>query len=172
MQPRSTPVNSKFNPRACKLSSKGSLERQERKNMIIELSCRRELNSDGCKDTKNRPKRRQVALGVRLGGPSYAQEEPSCAWSVALGVRLGAPSCDWSAAWRRQVKPKRRPRGPKSLPRAAMSSQELTRQHSTTTKATLNYYHGSTQQQQQHQRQHHEPPRSSQEHAQEPPRAL
>ena len=54
---------------------------------------------------KNRSQRRQVALKVRLGGPSCAQEAPSCAWSaawsaqgrqerrkVALGVRFETPS--------------------------------------------------------------------------------
>ena len=56
---------------------------------------------------KNRPQRRQVALEVRLGGPSCAQEAPSCAWSAAWNAQV-APSCAWSAAWSAQVRPKRR----------------------------------------------------------------
>ena len=75
--------------------------------MKIKLPCRRELNSEDCKGIKNRHQRRQVALKVRLGGPSCAQEAPSCAWSAAwdvqvrpkrlqfaLRVRLGTPKCD------------------------------------------------------------------------------
>ena len=79
-------------PKTRPRGSKGSLERQECKNMRIELSCRRELDSEGCKSTKNRAKKRQVALRGQFGG------------QVALGGRLDrrpgalngsseAPSC-------------------------------------------------------------------------------
>ena len=93
VEPKRRPRGSKWHPRACKLSPKGSLQRQDGKNVEIKLPCRRELNFQGCEGTQNRPKRRQVALGMRLRWPSWAQEASSYAWS---------------AAWSAQVRPKRR----------------------------------------------------------------
>ena len=70
--------------------------------MRIKLSCRRELDSEGCKSTKNRPKKRQVALGGQFGGQvalggrldrrpgalNGSSEVPSCArWAVGQASR-------------------------------------------------------------------------------------
>ena len=96
VEPKRRPRGSKWRPRACKLSPKGSLQRQDGKNVEIKLPCRRELNFQGCKGTQNRPKRRQVALGVRLGGPSCAQEAPSCAWRPVWRAKW-SPSWAWRA---------------------------------------------------------------------------
>ena len=116
MRLRSAPVSFKLRPRVC--NSKDSLARQECKNMKIKLSCRRELDSESCKSTKNRHQRRQVALKVRLGGPIWAQETPSCAWSAAWSAKLD-PRDALVRPKRRQVEPKKRPRGSKLSPRGA-----------------------------------------------------
>ena len=75
------PKRLQVEPKKRSRGSKGSLERQKCKNIRIELSCRRELDSEGCKSTKNRAKKHQVALRGQFGG------------HVALGVRLGALKC-------------------------------------------------------------------------------
>ena len=77
------------------------------KHEIFKLSCRRELDSEGCKSTKNLPKKRQVALGAQFGGQVALGgrfAEPSGV-QLGLGERLDSPPGVPNGGWRRLLDP-------------------------------------------------------------------